>query len=102
VYFSLGKPVAAAVATLSLAACISRRLFVNDVRTGKRFLVNSGVKNFVMLPIAGASRKSDIALIAANGTRIVTYGPKSLQLDIGLTRQFAWTFEIADVARPIL
>lgn len=45
---------------------------------------------------------TDIKLVAANGTRIKTYGPKQLQLDLGLKRLFAWTFEMADVARPII
>lgn len=41
-------------------------------------------------------------LSAANGTRISTYGPRQLHLNLGFAREFVWTFETADVARPII
>jgi len=41
-------------------------------------------------------------LTAANGSRIRTYGRKSLHLNLGLTRPFIWTFEIAEVTKGII
>lgn len=56
-----------------------------------------------MIPPGNGPRvTSDIVLSAANGTRIATYGPRELNLDLGLAREFTWTFETADVARPII
>ncbi|KAL4127494.1 hypothetical protein QTP88_011661 [Uroleucon formosanum] len=49
-----------------------------------------------------AYRIFEAYLIAANGSKIKTFGPKQLQLDLGLNRVFTWTFELADVGRPIL
>lgn len=92
----------AAEASLPAAAHTSHRVFVNDVRTGKRFLIDSGAEISVMPPNSGPHRASDVTLTAANGTRIRTYGPKTLQLDFGSGRTYTWTFEMADVARPII
>ncbi|CAB3220776.1 unnamed protein product [Arctia plantaginis] len=41
-------------------------------------------------------------LVAANNSVIHTYGPVQLHLDLGLRRDFAWTFTVADVSRPII
>uniref|UniRef100_A0A5S6QLY5 RT_RNaseH_2 domain-containing protein n=1 Tax=Trichuris muris TaxID=70415 RepID=A0A5S6QLY5_TRIMR len=41
-------------------------------------------------------------LTAANGSRIATFGTKSMSLDFGLHKPFQWTFIVADVRRPIL
>lgn len=77
-------------------------MFVSDTRTGKQFLVDSGAEISVLPPTAGARPVSDVVLTAANGTRIKTYGPKTLRLCLGVRRTYAWTFEMADVARPII
>lgn len=98
----LKKLLEAAEATLPPAARVSRRLFVNDIRTGKKNLVDSGAELSVMPSTTGTPRTSDIVLTAANGTRIATYGPKTVHLDLGFPRKFTWTFEMADVARPII
>ncbi|UYV84292.1 hypothetical protein LAZ67_X001765 [Cordylochernes scorpioides] len=45
---------------------------------------------------------SDYKLYAANGTEIVTYGTKVINLDIGLRRQFQWPFVIANTNRAII
>lgn len=86
----------------SVASRSSRRVFVYDAHTGKRFLIDSGAEISVLPPTPGAQPASDIVLTAANGTRIRTYGPKTLQLDFGFNRTFPWTFEMADVSRPII
>ncbi|CAE1266126.1 unnamed protein product [Acanthosepion pharaonis] len=48
-------------------------------------------------------RKSTLyKLQAANGSTIETYGTKTLTLNIGMRRDFTWTFTQADVKTPIL
>lgn len=96
-----GKLVVAAEAVTSVAHS-SRRVFVTEVRTGRRFLVDLGAEISVLPPAKGAPKTSGIVLTAANGTQIQTYGPKTLQLDFGLSRCFAWTFEMAEVPKPII
>lgn len=98
----LKKLLEAAEANLPPTARVSRRLFVNDFRTGKKYLVDSGAELSVMPSTTGTPRTSDIVLTAANGTRIATYGPKTVHLDLGFPRKFTWTFEMADVSRPII
>jgi len=80
------------------------RLFVNDTRTGRKFLIDSGAELSVIPRRQNLTSctTSEINLIAANGTQIKTYGPEQLQLDLGFKRLFTWTFEMADVARPII
>jgi len=94
--------VEAAEAPLTSAARATRRVFVSNTRTGQQFLVDSGAEISVLPPTAGARLASDIVLTAANGTRIKTYGPKTLRLCLGVKPTYAWTFEMADVARPII
>lgn len=101
-YVPVGKLVEAAEAPLPSAAHPTRRLFVSDTRTGKQYLIDSGAEISVLPPIAGARPASDIVLTAANGTRIQTYGPKTLHLNLGSKRTYTWTFEMADVARPVI
>lgn len=45
---------------------------------------------------------SSETLTAVDDTAIQTYGPKTINLDFGLARNFVWTFEMADVPRPII
>lgn len=91
-----------------LAAPHTRRLFVTDHHTGRRFLVDSGAE-ISLLPDFSSKFKNQINfslstlnLIATNGSKIKTYGPKLLQRDLWLKRVFTWSFELADVGRPIL
>jgi len=98
----VGKLTEAAEADAPPAAHHTCRLFVTDVRSGKRFLIDSGAEISVIPPGNSPRRSSDIVLNAANGTRIATYGPRELHLNLGLAREFVWTFETADVARPII
>lgn len=80
----------------------TRRVFVIDEHTSKKCLIDSDAEISVFPPTICAQLASDITFTTANGTRIRTYGPKTLRLDFGLKRIFAWTFEMADVARPII
>lgn len=77
-------------------------MFITDTRSGRQFLIDSGADISVIPPVAGHRASSDLVLTAANGTRIRTFGPKDLRLNIGLARSFPWRFEMADVARAII
>ncbi|XP_050066100.1 uncharacterized protein LOC126555184 [Aphis gossypii] len=103
-----GKIREAAVLQQHLAAPQQYRLFVSDTRTGRRFLIDSGAEISVLPRPPDYTRNThknssnEIRLIAANGSQIKTYGPKQLHLDLGFKRLFSWTFEVADVSRPII
>jgi cleavage and polyadenylation specificity factor subunit 1 len=98
----VGKLMEAAEASPPPAAHHAYKLFVNDVRSGRRFPIDSGAEISVIPPDNGPRHTSDIVLSAANGTRIATYGPKVLHLNLGLSREFVWAFETANVARSII
>lgn len=80
----------------------STRVHVNDLHSGKPFLIDTGAEISVIPHDHSSRQLSDVNLTAANGTRIKAYGPKTLNLDLGLSRTFTWTFEMADVSRAII
>ena len=41
-------------------------------------------------------------LAAANNTTINTYGTSRRVVDLGLKRDYAWTFIVADIKQPII
>ncbi|GFQ90225.1 retrovirus-related Pol polyprotein from transposon 297 [Trichonephila clavata] len=43
-----------------------------------------------------------LQLLAANNSKILTYGSKLLNIDLGLRRKFSWKFLIASVPIPII
>lgn len=47
-------------------------------------------------------QKGDLVLYAANQTPIFTYGKQVIQLNLGLRREFSWTFIIADTHTSII
>ena len=83
----------------------SRRIFVIDAASRKRFLVDTGADVCVFphrdLP-QPSHNKSEYELVAANGTPIATYGAITLCLNLGLRRDFTWRFIVADVDLPII
>lgn len=50
--------------------------------------------------IRGRRTRSDYELFAANNSTLPTYG--CIQLNLGLRRDFAWRFVIADINEPII
>ena len=80
------------------------RLFVTDQRSKTQFLVDTGSDLCVYPRSAIAKRveKTSYQLCAANGTSINTYGFVNLNLNLGLRRDFAWRFIIADVTKAII
>ncbi|GFR03275.1 transposon Ty3-I Gag-Pol polyprotein [Trichonephila clavata] len=68
------------------------------------FLIDTGA-DISVIPksfVPHAKVQQDLTLYAANGTKIPSYGTKRILLDLGLRRQFTWSFVIADVHRPII
>ena len=81
---------------------ISRLFYVHDRLNDLRFLIDTGAEVSVIPPPKGMHSPSAFSLQAANGTRISTFGNRSLTLDLGLRRRFQWVFIQANVHSPIL
>ncbi|XP_053968641.1 uncharacterized protein LOC128870067 [Anastrepha ludens] len=82
----------------------SRRLFVTDRSNCRKYLVDTGA-DFSVLPRNLFNKlkiPDSYKLFAANGTPIATFGYFTSSVDLGLRRNFTWSFLIADVAKPIL
>ncbi|GFW14501.1 gag-pol polyprotein [Trichonephila clavipes] len=95
--------VAVLAANKPKAICQSR-LFVFDKKTRLKFLVDSG-SDVSCLPIPEMFKKlspEPLQLFAANNSKILTYGSKLLNIDLGLRRDFSWKFLIASVPIPII
>ena len=88
-----------AVATISTNAS-----FLLDTHTVIRFLIDTGAYKS-LLPKSkvhsGCITGTDTNLIAANGSRILTYGYKTLQLFFAGSK-YKWDFIVADVSTPII
>lgn len=95
-----------------MACCIgaaNHRLCIRDKCSGLSFLIDTGANASVIprckVQLNFGTADSDhhkYSLYAANGTPIRTYGTKLLILNLGLRREYKWTFIIADVSQPIL
>lgn len=97
------KLVAATNEAGSVAEITNRRLFIEDKKSGVRYLVDTGASLSVYpVKIKTAKRTQDISLYAANGTPIPTYGTIVQHLDLGLRRKMTWRFVVADVGQPII
>ena len=99
-----GKRTPAPLVATSDAGTNSRLLFTTDRLSHTRYLIDTGAAVSVVpaLPHDRMSGEKGSPLRAANGTRIATYGTRTLFLDLGLNRTFKWTAIIADVSKPIL
>jgi cleavage and polyadenylation specificity factor subunit 1 len=78
-------------------------LYVNDRKSGRRFLVDTGAEISV-LPATGLNSRITSPtqpLLAANGSSIKTYGKYNLNLHLR-TGDYNWDFIVADVTRPLL
>ncbi|GFV45754.1 gag-pol polyprotein [Trichonephila clavipes] len=79
------------------------RVLLADSSSKITFLIDTGA-DISVIPISFAPHakvQQDLTLYAANGTKIPTYGTKRILLDLGLRRQFTWSFVIADGRQPI-
>ena len=100
-----GKPVSQRVsATHAAGPHDSRLLFVEDVNSRCKFLVDTGaeVSVFPATPGDRSPASPFSSLKAANGSNIAVYSQRSLNLNLGLRRNFRWLFLIADVEHAIL
>lgn len=100
----LGKLKSQSVEAASDCNSFSRRLFVTDITTKKRYLIDTG-SDICCYPRSFKKNKTvenEYSLSAANGSNIKTYGNISIHLNLGLRRDFFWSFIIADVSMPII
>lgn len=82
----------------------TRRLFVTDKSNHRKYLVDTGA-DLSILPKAlfnKIKKPENYKLFAANGTPIETFGHITCNINLGLRRDFIWTFLIANVSKPIL
>lgn len=90
----------------------TKRLIIIDPVTKHRFLIDSGADNSVLAATQqektawkNTLKRNDdecAQYFAANGTPIQTYGKRLLNVSLGLRRDFAWRFTIADVTTSII
>ena len=99
----------------NIALSHSKLLYVADKRRryllllyvadkGRRYLIDTGAAVSV-LPKSCANRILDagsLPLVAANNSTIHTYGNCKRVVDVGLKREYPWTFIVADVQQPII
>lgn len=82
-------------------------IYVRDTVSDLSFLVDTGAARSTfprkLLPAyANQIKDEHYYLIADNGTRIDTYGPTKVHLNLGCNWQFTWQFVVADVIEPII
>ncbi len=80
----------------------SHLLYIRDRYTGNKLLVDTGAQVSVFPASARERRRQKTEpLVAANGSKIDTFGTRAISLDFGF-RKFTWCFVLADVNRPML
>ena len=82
----------------------SKLLYVADKSNKCKYLIDTGAAVSV-LPKSCANRISDadcLPLVAANNTTINTYGNSKRVVNVGLKRDYPWTFIVANVQQPII
>lgn len=82
----------------------SRRLFITDRTSGRKYLIDTG-SDLSILPrnsLRCCRPRTAVTLTAANNTEIPTYGTRCEDVNLGLRRQFTWNFTVADVAEAII
>ena len=82
----------------------SKLLYVADKGYKCRYLIDTGAAISV-LPKSCAnwiSGADSLPLVAANNNTIKTYGNCKRVVDVGLKREYPWTFIVADVQQPII
>lgn len=103
--FQEGKGKRRSVASpATLATEQASRLFALDRRSGQHFLIDTG-STVSVLPATKNSntpKQETPDAFGANGTPIDTFGYCTQQLDLGLRRNFTWSFLLADTLHPII
>ena len=88
----------------AVASVSTNVFFVLDSLTGIRFLINTGTCRSLLpnsMVHSGCSPGTDTHLVAANSSRIITYGYKPLWLSFSGST-FQWQFNVADVSIPLI
>ena len=83
----------------NIALSHSKLLYVADKRHKCKYLIDTGAAVSVLSKYC-ANRISDadsLRLVAVNNTTINTYGNSKRVVDVGLKREYPWTFIVADV-----
>lgn len=99
-----GKPIGrdANVGRVASNSVKTHLLYIYDKVSGKGFLVDSGA-SVSLFPVEDKSEPdTESNLLAANGSKITTYGEKLCSLDFGFRRKFVWPFIVANTCYPIL
>ena len=79
-------------------------LYVTDRESRLRFLIDTSAEMSIIHRSITEKRNGQdtFGLLAANGSPVVTYGTRSLTLNLRLRRIFLWVFIIAKVRNSIL
>ena len=88
----------------NIALSHSKLLYVADKGHKCKYLIDTGAAVSV-LPKSCANGISDadsLPLVAPNNSTIHTYGNCKCVVDVGLKREYPWTFIVADVQQPII
>ena len=88
----------------NIALSHSKLLYVADKGHKCKYLIDTGAAVSV-LPKSCANGISDadsLPLVAANNSTINTYGKCKRVVDVGLKREYPWTFIVTDVQQPII
>ena len=98
-YVSLGQREVA-----NIALSHSKLLYVADKGHKCRYLIDTGAAVSVLPKSCanGISGADSLPLVAANNSTIKTYGNCKRVVDVGLNREYPWTFIVADVQQPII
>ena len=82
----------------------ARGLYLTDKQSGTRFLIDTGAGLSIVPPkeIDRPHKGKGKSLRSANGSEIITYGERAMELVFGLGCTYNWVFHVADVTMPIL
>lgn len=101
--FLHGKRNRESVAATYAVPSESRRLFICDKQTNSRFLCDTGSDvSLIAATKQQLCQKPVMTFSAANGTPILVYGRRTLNLDFGLRRTFNFSFYVCKVHTNII
>ena len=92
------------VGCANIALSHSKLLYVADKGHKCKYLIDTGAAVSVLSKSCaiGISEADSLPLVAANNSTINTYGNCKRVVDVGLKREYPWTFIVADVQQPII
>ena len=100
----IARPTASSETPEKIKLSPAKLLFVTDKLDKCRYLIDTGAAVSVLPKSCanGTVGTGSLPLVAANNTTITTYGTYKKRVDVGLKRDYNWTFIVAEVAQPIL